>query len=97
VPGSPGRWRRCPTLRPRGWWPSSERPPRSGSLGRASLPLSPTTRTTPCSYEALNLADGKRTVAEIRDVLAGRYQPVPVAEVAEYLELLVKARVVNWK
>ena len=31
------------------------------------------------AYEALNLADGKRSVSEIRDVLAGRYAPVAPA------------------
>jgi hypothetical protein len=49
------------------------------------------------AYEALNLVDGRRTVAEIRDVLAGRYRPVPLAEVGEYLELLARARVIVWR
>jgi hypothetical protein len=49
------------------------------------------------AYEALNLVDGQRTVGEIRDVLAGRYAPVPPAEVGEYLELLARAGVVNWR
>jgi hypothetical protein len=47
-------------------------------------------------YEALNFVDGQRTVAEIRDVLAGRYEAVPVSEVAEYLDLLAKADVIRW-
>jgi aminopeptidase YwaD len=49
------------------------------------------------AYEALNRVDGRRSVAEIRDVLAGRYQPVPLAEVAQYLELLARAQVVGWR
>jgi hypothetical protein len=49
------------------------------------------------AWEALNLVDGKRTVAEIRDLLAGRYEPVPMAEVSQYLDLLSRARVVRWK
>lgn len=49
------------------------------------------------AYEAVNLVDGKRSVSEIRDVLSGRYEPVPTAEIAEYLELLAKAKVVAWK
>jgi hypothetical protein len=49
------------------------------------------------AYEAFNLADGKRTVAEIRDVLAGRYEPMPVEEVAEYFDLLARARAITWK
>jgi hypothetical protein len=49
------------------------------------------------AWETLNLVDGRRSVQEIRDVLTGRYAPVPVAEVAEYLDLLARARVVSWK
>ncbi len=49
------------------------------------------------AYEALNLVDGSRSVSAIRDVLAGRYEPVPTAEVAEYLDLLARTKVVAWK
>jgi hypothetical protein len=49
------------------------------------------------AYEALNLVDGRRTVSDIRDVLAGRYQPVPLGEIGEYLGLLARAGVVRWK
>lgn len=47
------------------------------------------------SYEALNLVDGKRTISDIRDLLAGRYAPVPTAEIAEWLEVLAKAGVLR--
>jgi len=47
------------------------------------------------AYEALNLVDGKRSVGEIRDLLTGRYAPVPLAEVVEWLELLARAGVVT--
>jgi aminopeptidase YwaD len=47
------------------------------------------------AYEALNLADGTRSVSEIRDVLAGRYAPVPLSAIAEYFELLAKAGAVT--
>jgi hypothetical protein len=49
------------------------------------------------AYEALNLVDGRRSVAEVRDVLAGRYQPVPLADVSQYFELLVRAGVLSWR
>jgi len=49
------------------------------------------------AYEAFNLVDGKRTVSEIRDVLSGRYEAVPVSEVAEYLDFLAKARAVTFR
>src|SRR5262249_1661060 len=47
------------------------------------------------AYEALNLVDGKRSVSDIRDILAGRYAPVPVAEVAEWFDVLARAGVVR--
>jgi len=49
------------------------------------------------AYEALNLVDGKRTVSDIRDILTGRYETVGVPEIAGYLELLGRARVITWK
>jgi hypothetical protein len=49
------------------------------------------------TYEALNFVDGKRSVSEIRDLLSGRYEPVPLSEVSEYLELLQKVQVIAWK
>ena len=49
------------------------------------------------AYELLNLIDGKRSVTDIRDVLTGRYDVIAASEVAEYLELLARARVVSWK
>lgn len=39
-------------------------------------------------YEALNLVDGKRTVRQIRNDLAAIYGPVPIEQVAEYLDAL---------
>lgn len=47
------------------------------------------------TYEVLNLADGKRTVQEIRDAVAGIYGPVPVDVVLEYLRALETIKVVQ--
>ncbi len=47
------------------------------------------------AYEALNLADGKRSVSEIRDVLAGRYASVPLPAIAEYFDFLLKTGAVT--
>ena len=47
------------------------------------------------AYEALNLANGRRTFSEIRDALAGLYAPVPLPAIAEYFDLLAKAGVVT--
>jgi aminopeptidase YwaD len=49
------------------------------------------------AYEALNLVDGKRSVSEIRDILAGRYAPAPLAEVTEWLDVLARAGVVRFR
>jgi aminopeptidase YwaD len=47
------------------------------------------------AYEGLNLADGTRSISEIRDVLSGRYTPVPLVAIAEYFELLARAGAVS--
>jgi hypothetical protein len=52
-------------------------------------------RDEPFAYEALNFVDGKRSIGEIRDLLTGRYGPVPLAEVAAWFDLLAKANVVK--
>jgi aminopeptidase YwaD len=49
------------------------------------------------AYEAFNLADGRRSLAEIRDVLTGRYQPVALAGISDYFDRLARAGVVAWK
>ncbi len=46
-------------------------------------------------YETLNLVDGKRSIREIRNILAGAYGPVDVSSVIEYLRALEKAGVVK--
>jgi hypothetical protein len=68
-----------------------------GPSGVRDTALSRRARGDVLAYEALNLVDGKRSVSAIRDTLSGRFEPVPVAEIAEYLELLAQARVVTWK
>jgi len=47
------------------------------------------------AYEALNLADGRRTVQEIRDMVSAVYGPVPLELVVEYLRALESIRVVE--
>jgi len=46
-------------------------------------------------YEALNLADGRRTTAEIRDALSAIYEPVELKDVEEYLAALASIGVIR--
>lgn len=46
------------------------------------------------AYEVLNLADGRRTVQQIRDMVSAIYGPVPVEHVVEYLRALASIGVV---
>jgi hypothetical protein len=63
----------------------------SGDHGRlAELPNGGT-----LAYETLNLIDGKRNVAEIRDILSAAYGAVPADAVLDYLKLLEKIGVVT--
>ncbi|HUP60457.1 MAG TPA: DUF4910 domain-containing protein [Thermoanaerobaculia bacterium] len=45
-------------------------------------------------YETLNLVDGRRTAADIRDALSAIYAPIPLADVEEYLAALASIGVI---
>jgi hypothetical protein len=47
------------------------------------------------AYEVLNLADGNRPAAVIRDVVSAEYGPVPLEMVVEYLKALEKIGIVE--
>jgi len=49
------------------------------------------------TYEIANFVDGARSVAEIRDAVSAEYQPIDLAAVAEYLDLLARAGAVRFK
>jgi aminopeptidase YwaD len=49
------------------------------------------------AFEALNLADGRRTVSDIRDTLSSLYGALPLAQLSEYFDLLARARAVSWR
>ncbi|MEX1245479.1 MAG: DUF4910 domain-containing protein [Thermoanaerobaculia bacterium] len=55
--------------------------------GAATLPSASET----VLYEAFNLVNGRRSVSQIRDILAGRYGSAPLPAIAAYFELLAKA------
>lgn len=64
-----------------------------GAVGK--IALAKRDRGDVLAWEAFNLADGRRSVSDIRDVLAGRYFPVPLAEISEYFDLLARAKAVT--
>jgi aminopeptidase YwaD len=51
-----------------------------------NLPL--TRRGDYVAYEALNLANGRHSIAEIRDIISAEFDPVPAEEVAQYFDFL---------
>jgi hypothetical protein len=46
------------------------------------------------AYEIVNFVDGKRSVGEIRDAVAGEYGPIPLDVVADYLKACEEAKIV---
>ncbi len=48
-------------------------------------------------YEALNFVDGKRTVAEIRDLVSDEFEPIPFEEFNNYFDFLASVGVVKIK
>lgn len=61
----------------------------------AMLSRQPTWNGPSFGYEALNLVDGTRTVAQIRDDLAATVGDAPIAEVAQYLATLERIGVIE--
>ncbi len=47
------------------------------------------------AYEALNLADGHRTISEIRNVLSANYAKLKTQDIYDYFKILEKAEVVK--
>jgi aminopeptidase YwaD len=48
-------------------------------------------------YEALNFVDGKRNIAEIRDLVSDEFEPIPVDEFTNYFEFLATVGVLRIK
>lgn len=47
------------------------------------------------AYEALNFADGSRTLLEIRDAVSAEFGPVPADEIEQYFRFLERFEVVT--
>jgi aminopeptidase YwaD len=48
-------------------------------------------------YETLNFANGRRSVAEIRDLISDEFEPIPVDEVMQYFKFLESVDIVHLK
>jgi aminopeptidase YwaD len=48
-------------------------------------------------YETLNFANGRRSVAEIRDLISDEFEPIPIDEVMQYFKFLDSVGVVHLK
>jgi aminopeptidase YwaD len=49
------------------------------------------------AYEIVNFVDGKRTVGEIRDAVAGEFGPIPLEVVSDYLQACEEAKIIAFK
>ena len=72
-----------------------DRTEQAGIAAPALLRREPLWSEASYDYEALNLVDGRRTVKQIRDDLSAIYGPVPIEEVAEYLDVLLRIKVLE--
>jgi hypothetical protein len=65
--------------------------------GAASPAIAQAPNADDVSYEIANFVDGTRTVSEIRDAVSAEFEPLPLAAVAEYLDLLARAGALSFK
>ncbi len=66
-------------------------------LGETSPTVPSNVPSATLEYEAFNLADGKRTVSEIRDILEGRYGDARQDAITAYFDLLARAGAVRFR
>jgi hypothetical protein len=79
-------------LAPNGDWIVDRLGPQAAAIAIARVPNS-----GDVTYEIVNFVDGVRSVSEIRDAVSAEFEPVDLAAVAEYLEVLVKAGAIRFK
>jgi hypothetical protein len=65
--------------------------------GAASIAIARIPRSDDVTYEIVNFIDGTRSVREIRDAVSAEFEPLDLAAVAEYVDLLAKAGAVTFK
>jgi len=79
-------------LAPGGDWLREKAGGGSGAIAIARL-----SNSDDVTYEIANFVDGTRTVSEIRDAVGAEFEPVALAAVAEYLDLLARAGAITFK
>jgi hypothetical protein len=79
-------------LAPGGDWLREKAGGGSGAIAIARL-----SNSDDVTYEIANFVDGTRTVSEIRDAVGAEFDPVALAAVAEYLDLLARAGAITFK
>jgi len=65
--------------------------------GSVSIAIVRVPNSDDVTYEIVNFIDGARTVSEIRDAVSAEFQPLELAAVAEYFDLLAKAGAVSFR
>jgi hypothetical protein len=63
----------------------------------AAIAITRVPRSEDVTYEIVNFVDGTRTVAEIRDAVSAEFEPVDLAAVSEYLDLLARAGAITFR
>jgi len=79
-------------LAPNGEWVMEKAGASAATAAIARLPNS-----GDVTYEIVNFVDGVRSVREIRDAVSAEFEPIDLAAVAEYLDLLAKAGAITFR
>jgi hypothetical protein len=65
--------------------------------GAATIAITRVPRGDDVTYEIVNFIDGARSVGEIRDAVSAEFEPLDMAAVSEYLDVLAKAGAVTFR
>jgi hypothetical protein len=78
-------------LSPSGDWVTEHAGPASAQMAIARV-----ANAEDVTYELVNFVDGKRSVGEIRDAVSAEFEPVDLAAVREYFDVLAKAGAISF-
>jgi aminopeptidase YwaD len=77
--------------------PSEDWVTEKAGASAATIAITKVSRSDDVTYEIVNFIDGTRTVAEIRDAVSAEFEPVDLAAVAEYLDVLAHAGAITFR